>query len=513
MSRRFPGRRFSFFRLTVLLAVIGAIVLGVLYNYRAWKDDANAERSTPWFAAYVDVTATPSHAFETPRSSTDRHVALGFVVAAAEDECAASWGAYLTPEQARRELELDRRVARLQQAEGSITVSFGGAANTELALACTDTRELTEQYAQIVERYRPAALDFDIEGEALADAVSRERRAVAVARLQQEVDERLTTWLTLPVGPDGLTSDGVETVRSFLRAGVSLDGVNVMTMNFTGDDAANDQSKVAIRALEATHRQLKAIYADHGQPIGDSTAWRMIGATPMIGQNDVRGEVFTLRDARALRAFAVEVGLGRMSMWSANRDSSCAAAYADLSVLSDSCSGVDQGEQRFGELLGKGFSGSPAGDLGVPSSTAPLQPDRLVDDPESSPYPVWEAAANYPADTRIVWRHNVYRAKWWNVDVQPDDPSLSPADNAWELIGPVLPGETPVEQLRLPETFYPRWDAETVYLRGDRVMFDGLPYEAKWWTEGENPAAGQSDPGSTPWRALGQQEIEQLLKP
>ena len=35
-------------------------------------------------------------------------------------------------------------------------------------------------------------------------------------------------WLTLPVGPDGLTADGVATVQSFLDAGVRLDGVNDM---------------------------------------------------------------------------------------------------------------------------------------------------------------------------------------------------------------------------------------------------------------------------------------------
>lgn len=511
MSKRFPGRRLSPVRLTILLAVVAALATAGVLGMRTWEDTQQAERSQPWFGAYVDVTATPVHAFENPTGPADRNVVLGFVVAADPTTCEASWGTFHSLEEARDDLDLDRRIARLRQSGGDVVVSFGGEASTELALACPTVDDLAAQYGAVVERYRPAAIDLDVEGPALADAASRARRAEAVARVQEEHDGPLPVWLTLPVGADGLTPDGVATVRAFLDAGVVLAGVNAMTMNLTGAAAAADPAGTAVQALRATHRQLMAILADRGEPVMDRTAWRMVGATPMIGQNDTPTEVVTLDDARRLHAFATEVQLGRVSMWSANRDRTCASAYDDLSVVSDSCSGVEQGDERFADVLGAGFTGAPDGGSPQPTSTPTVHPEDLTDDPATSPYPVWTAEASYPADTRVVWRRNVYVAAWWTQGAQPDDPSLAPADNPWRLIGPVLPGETPRPQLRLPADFYPTWDPAAVYQAGERVLLDDVAYEARWWTQGDSPAAGQADPGASPWRVLTQEEIAALL--
>ena len=512
MSKRFPGRRLSLFRLTLLLTVVGVFVAGGVYGLSSWRDAQAAERSDPWFAAYVDATATPAYPFESPAEPADRNVVLSFIVAAGPARCEASWGGYYSPEEAQTKLDLDRRIARLRQSNGEVVVSFGGQANSELALACDTPADLAAEYARVIERYQPAAIDLDIEGLALADVASRARRALALAALQADQEQHLPVWLTLPVGPDGLTADGVATVQSFLDAGVRLDGVNAMTMNFASADAAAAPSAVAAASLTATHRQLVAIYADRGQAIGARTAWRMIGATPMIGQNDVTAETFTLDDARSLRAFAETNQLGRLSMWSANRDSSCATAYVDLSVVSDSCSGVDQGEERFAAVLGAGFTGAPAGSQGGVTAAPTVRPEEIADDPETSPYPVWDSEASYPAETRVVWRRNVYEAKWWSTNAQPDDPRIAPADSPWRLIGPVLPGEKPVPLLELPDDFYPAWKPKTIYVQGQRIMLDGVAFEAKWWTQGDNPASGQADPGSSPWRTLTQEEIAKLLE-
>lgn len=511
MSKRFPGRRLSPFRLAILIAIISVFATGGFVGVRSWQDGQEAGRSEPWFGGYVDVTATPVHHFETLVDPVDRNVALGFVVASGPDECESSWGGYYTLAEARVALELDRRVARLKQSGGQVVVSFGGEANTELALACDDPTELSAQYREVIERYEPAAIDLDIEGEALLDTASRTRRAEAIAQIQGESDEPIPVWLTLPVGADGMTADGVATVQAFLDAGARIAGVNAMTMNFTGETAANDPAGMAIAALESAHRQLSAIYADRGEDYGGQTLWRMLGATPMIGQNDVEPEVFTLDDARRLHAFATEVGLGRVSLWSANRDRTCAEAYADLSVVSDSCSGVVQGDERFSAILGAGLTGTPNGIDDTGAATPTLRPEDIEDDPESSPYPIWDATASYPADTRVVWRRNVYVAKWWSTSIQPDDPTLAAADSPWRLVGPVLPGETPLPQLSLPEDFYPMWAPTVIYHRGDRTMLDGVAYEAKWWTLDDNPASGQADPGASPWRVLTQAEIESLL--
>ncbi|MFZ8360594.1 glycosyl hydrolase family 18, partial [Staphylococcus aureus] len=82
-------------------------------------------------------------------------------------------------------------------------------------------------------------------------------------------------------------------------------------------------AQVSENALSAVHTQLVAAYAHAGASLDDAAAWAKVGATPMIGQNDVAQEVFGLDDARQLNAFALAQHLGRVSMWSLNRDRTC----------------------------------------------------------------------------------------------------------------------------------------------------------------------------------------------
>ena len=110
-------------------------------------------RPTSWFAPYVDVTATPQYAFEDVPASAPTSAVLGFVVSAPDAPCDPSWGAAYSMSAAADSLDLDRRVARLRQLGGEVTVSFGGAANSELSIGCTDPAQLTAAYQSVVDRY------------------------------------------------------------------------------------------------------------------------------------------------------------------------------------------------------------------------------------------------------------------------------------------------------------------------------------------------------------------------
>ncbi len=56
----------------------------------------------------------------------------------------------------------------------------------------------------------------------------------------------------------------------------------------------------------------------------------MIGITPMIGVNDDTNEIFDEAAAQQLTAFAQQHGMGRISMWSLNRDTQgTAKSYVD----------------------------------------------------------------------------------------------------------------------------------------------------------------------------------------
>ncbi len=516
MSRRYPGRRFSVPRLLVLLVALGAAGYFGFGQVQHVRDTVQAStQAEPWYASYIDVTATPVYPVEAAEGDGTDHSVLSFIVAD-DGACAPSWGGFYDLDQAATALDLDRRLALMRDAERDLLVSFGGLLNDELALACDSPESLAAAYRTVIDRYELTTIDLDLENEGLTDPAAVERRSAAVAELQEGIradGDELAVWLTLPVAPAGLTQEGLDAVVSALDAGVDIAGVNVMTMNFGGSrDEDETMGEASIRALESTHRQLAALYADAGTPLGDLSLWRKIGATPMLGQNDVAADVFTLDDAAALNAFAVEHGLGRMSLWSANRDKACSANVGDTTRVSDSCSGVEQEVPgAFAAALSQDLVGGPNASAGAVTQPEPEATDELVDDPATSPYPIWDETSAYPAGTKIVWHRFVYEAKWWTQGDVPDDPVAAGDDTPWTIIGPVLEGETPVPSPELPADFYPAWDPASVYTAGQRVMLDGAPFQARWWNQGESPESTFADPGNSAWLALDDTEIRRLL--
>jgi chitinase len=509
-------RRLSPWRLLLALIILSAIVVSMLMAWREYKDIQPSHDLEPWFASYVDATATPFYPFEQLGASGSNNVVLSFIVASKNDPCVPSWGGYYSLSEAGAKLDLDRRIARLRQQGGTISISFGGLLNNELAFGCEDPEKLLQAYEMVISQYGINTIDLDLEGEELADRASLERRAVVLAKLQQRMrgdKKNLAIWLTLPVAPQGLTSDGTNAVAIMLAKDVEIAGVNVMTMDYGGSKEKNDSMQVSSqKALLETHRQLGILYKQAGITLNSAAIWSKLGATPMIGQNDVVDEVFTLNDAVGFNQFASSHGLKRMSIWSVNRDIQCGENYVDLKKVSDSCSGVKQEKYAFSKILSQGFGGKPDQHASEVTVSDPEAGKEKVDDPSNSPYQIWKESARYLAGTKIVWHGNVYQAKWWTQADMPDNPVLQSWETPWQLLGPVLPGETPLPQVTLPPGTYPEWAGETEYTGGQRVLFEGMPYQAKWWTKGESPEAASADPDSSPWIPLTQNQINELLK-
>lgn len=509
-----PTRRLSIPRLIVAIVVTAAVVFGAIFGYQMYSANAAAKTTGSWYAGYVDVTATPTFAFETPATTAGKQVVLSFIVASPSSGCTPSWGAAYTMDQASASLDLDRRIARLQQQGGDVAVSFGGQANQELATTCTSVTQLAAAYESVIDRYNLTTVDMDVEGAALSDTAANERRAEALALVQKNrraEGKSLAVWLTLPVTPDGLATDGQNAVRTTLAKKVDLAGVNAMTMDYGSSLPANTTMAAASEeALTATQRQLGILYRQHGTTLTSATLWSKVGATPMLGQNDDVNEVFTLADATALNSFAVSHGLGRMSVWSANRDVSCGSNYVTLTVVSDSCSGVAQHGAHYATALSKHFSGSIDLLSKTVTTSEPVTAQSLKDNPKTSPYQIWSPEGEYLEGTKVVWHHNVYSAKWWSQGDVPDNPVLNSWQTPWLLIGPVLKGEKPIEQPTVAKGTYPEWSGTVAFQKGDRVLFDGTPYQAKWWTQGDSPAAASSNADGSPWVALTLAQITAL---
>ncbi|MCG2797041.1 MAG: glycosyl hydrolase family 18 [Cellulomonas sp.] len=505
-----PRTRVSPLRLAVVLVSVAAVVA---VGYRAVHGVvvAAATPGPSTFSAYVDVTAWPTYAFETPAGPAQSDVTLAFVVADPDAACTPSWGGYYTLDGAASELDLDRRIAQLRSTGGQVRVSFGGQANDELASVCTDELSLRAAYAAVVERYDLTTIDLDLEGAALEDVDGVARRAQAVAAVQRDVvdaDGALDVWLTLPVDGTGLTAVGQQAVAAMLAAGVDVTGVNGMTMDFgVVTTVADPLYPVVEKATVALHTQVVSLFADAGQRLDDVESWSKIGITSMIGQSDIATEQFTIADAVQVNQFARDHGVGLVSMWSLNRDSTCSSPLPSVTtVVQSTCSGIDQGGSSFAEVLSADLPAALPRATSTPTSTgstspsaspSTVAPTAAVDDPATSPYPIWDPLGTYPSGTKIVWHRQVYQARYWTSGVAPDTAVTNASDSPWTLLGPVLPGDTPSPLPTLPADSYPQWDATQAYVAGTRVQLGLVPYEAKWWTQGQEP--GTSVAGGSPW--------------
>ncbi|WP_334683847.1 chitinase [Arthrobacter sp. CAN_A214] len=337
--------------LAVSLALVGC----------AGHSSAQEVADAPWFAGYVDVTVPSTYEVDRPPTPEAAKAVLSFIVASEEDACEPSWGGTYSFDRAGTAFQLDDRLARLRNRGGEAVVSFGGQRGDELATTCTDPEELAGAYRSVLERYRVGTIDLDIEGDDLDDSSAGERRAEVIARLQRERDsgDPLQVWVTLPATPDGLTERGRVAVTQMLDADVELAGVNIMTMNYSSSrKAGQTMFEASVQAAEGTHRQLSDIYGRHGDALDAEQVWNRVGLTPMIGVNDVPGEVFDLAAAQALNEFAASRGIGRISLWSLNRDRACGPAESDAARPSNTCSGMNQAPGDFSGTLGAGFSGS-----------------------------------------------------------------------------------------------------------------------------------------------------------
>lgn len=501
-----PKPELSPVRVLVLLLVLTGLAFGgwQLVSRSTPAADAKSD-AVPVYAPYVDVTQTPTYPFQLPSANPVSSVYLAFVVSDRSQPCKPSWGGYYTPDQAEQALDLDARAAQLRKEGGSVMVSFGGRDNTELAVGCTDPGELVDAYRTPLERYHAATIDLDLEGATLDDQAADGRRAKAIAAVQRAFAARHTplhVWLTLPVSSHGLTAAGLAAVRSMLAAHVQLAGVDAMAMDFGSDERAPGAMIGTVeRSLDATQAQVRSLWQRAGLPSSAASAWGHVGVTVMLGVNDTPVEELTTDDARALAGFVSRHGIPRLSAWSLNRDSACGGAFARTGIVSNTCSGVLQRPLQFTQIFGnlKGTR-TASGDNGSP---APQQAStRAIDDPTKSPYPVWRATAAYGAGYKVVWQHVIYQANWWSQGTPPDAGGTGSTSGPWQPIGPVPPGSrAPKLELLVTGTYKP-WSPGAVYHQGDRASFDGLPYQARWYTQGDQPLDElPADPGM-PWQPL-----------
>lgn len=202
-------------------------------------------------------------------------------------------------------------VNAFRSAGGMVKASFGGADGTYLEAACSSASALAGAIGAFIDQTGITDLDFDVEQGPVMTTSMNQKRGQALKQLQDQRGVKVS--FTLPVDPSGLPGNALDVVRRAVEAGVKVSHVNLMVMDY---GISGSMSGYAKQSLNAAHGQLKSLISG----LDDAGAWAMLGATPMIGQNDSSNEVFSISDAQTLLAFAQEKGLGLIAFWSIQRD-------------------------------------------------------------------------------------------------------------------------------------------------------------------------------------------------
>lgn len=321
------------------IGVFSLLILILVSILPLTAQDDESEAQITWPEQYYAPYIYPTYTLATTHEQTGvRYFSLAFILNGVTN-CQARWQGAAAIDQ----FFFLNDLQKLREVGGDIIVSFGGWGGDELAMTCPDVESLTAEYQRVIDTLEITHLDFDIEGDDIDHPESIERRSQAIAALQA-ANDGLVISFTLPVYPTGLKDSGVALLESAIEHGVTVDVVNIMTMNFGDKFTSGTMGEKTIQAAESLFEQLKSLYPN----ASDEAVWNMIGLTPMIGVNNIVEEVFTLEDAELVTAFALEQGIRSIGMWAMERDRTC---QGGRQALMPDCSGVEQDDYGFSSIF------------------------------------------------------------------------------------------------------------------------------------------------------------------
>lgn len=290
-----------------------------------------------YFSPYAEMWLTSSSDLvQTVDDAELSAVTLAFVIGTGDGQIGwAGVGGTLADDTLSDGTSISSMVSELQAKGVDVTISFGGGLGQEPALYFDNADALAAAYQSVIDTYHVTHLDFDVEGDALTDDAASALRNAALVQLQEDNPD-LSISYTLPVLPTGLTQDGLDLLADAQAAGVDIDTVNIMVMNYGDYYDSGDMGDDAIDAAEATIAQLEALGID-----------AQVAITPMAGVNDVAGEVFTLEDAQQLVDYADgNEHIAYLAMWSLGRDHD-----GMVGELATDASGVAQHDYDFAKVF------------------------------------------------------------------------------------------------------------------------------------------------------------------
>ncbi|GII27433.1 glycoside hydrolase family 18 protein [Planotetraspora mira] len=250
------------------------------------------------YVGFVDATRNPRFDLSANARRTGiRWYMVGHLTAGL-DGCSPIWDG--AP--GRDDLVADR-IDRLRAQGGDAGLAFGGPYGPELSATCPSQARLTEAYQQMIDAFRPIAIDFELGDQ--GDGATVERRGVVIATLQHEAQDAgrpLGVTFTLPVTEDGLAPAHADMLRATHEAGAEIDTVNLLMRFVPG---SRDNLRRLSVAARSAHAQLEQALG-----VGGRAGWQRMGLTPVL----VSPDDLSVSEAERLLAFRSRTGLAWLSV-------------------------------------------------------------------------------------------------------------------------------------------------------------------------------------------------------
>ncbi|HEV3170957.1 MAG TPA: ricin-type beta-trefoil lectin domain protein [Actinocrinis sp.] len=329
-----------------LAALVAAGAGGVVVGSAS---SALASSPNPWpahvFAPYVDTWTGNVTLTDVAANTGTKFFTIAFI-----DGTNCQW-------QIGEQSTMQSQIDNLRAEGGDVSISFGGYGSdtnlTELGDSCPSPEAAAAQIESVIATFNVSHVDFDIESNSLTNGAGIDRRDKALAEVRSWAagnGRQLSISFTVPTNPGGLTQDGVNLLDNAQANGFVPDVVNVMTMDY--GSSGTEMGNAANQAVDAVAGQVASAFG-----LSTAAAYAKLGNTPMIGQNDSGGEIFTLSDASSVESYAASRGIALLSYWSENRDNGgCPGATA----AAGNCSGVSQNTGDFARAF-QPFTGGGGG--------------------------------------------------------------------------------------------------------------------------------------------------------
>ena len=240
-----------------------------------------------------------------------------------------------------------KALQQYKAAGGQYYISFGGQAGTPgwSSSFHYSVAQIQKSLQYVIDLYHPLGLDFDIEGSQAADTAGNSNLFQAVANLAK-TNPNVSFTYTIAVAP-GASSDALNPMfeKSFdaLLKTSYVPRLNLMTMDY-----GVPESNMYKPTLQCVAMLSKKILADNNWGIKTQTdVDKHMGLTPMMGQNDSRGELFTKNDMMMLAHYEAVNQMPQLGSWSLTRDNGSAAGSKSATY---SGSGEYQDPYEFSHL-------------------------------------------------------------------------------------------------------------------------------------------------------------------